>query len=123
MTDLSQFHYYDQKPQFTVELRVWGTASITVTADSKEDARAQAEAMIQDEDFVPDLEEADDIDINYVSEHPTRMYLVHDSARPSVTATSRITETCTPRQPTDNDTINYGRLGYGMSWAPADGAA
>ena len=71
MPDQGKFHYYDQPPIFTVNLRVSGTASLTIAAETREEAKAKAR-----DDFEADLEDCDDVDISYISEHPTRMYLI-----------------------------------------------
>ena len=44
MPDQGKFHYYDQPPRFTVNLRVSGTASLTIAAETHEEARAQVAA-------------------------------------------------------------------------------
>ena len=76
MPDQGKFHYYDQPPIFTVNLRVSGTASLTIAAETREEAKAKAREIIERDDFEADLEDCDDVDISYISEHPTRMYLI-----------------------------------------------
>lgn len=49
-------------PEFMVDIRVHGRMSMTVTADSKEDANEKITAIVNDEFWEPDLDEADDVD-------------------------------------------------------------
>lgn len=120
MPDQGKFHYYDQPPIFTVNLRVSGTASLTIAAETREEAKAKAREIIERDDFEADLEDCDDVDISYISEHPTRMYLITRPESPSTTGTSKLLPGDLPREPNQRDRDTYARLGYKVSWEAAE---
>lgn len=49
-------------PEFMVDMRVQGRMSMTITADSKEEADEKVSALVNDDMWEPDLDEADDVD-------------------------------------------------------------
>ena len=120
MPDQGKFHYYDQPPRFTVNLLVSGTASLTIAAETHEEAKAKAWEIIKRDDFEVDLEDWDDVDISYISEHPTRMYLITRPESHSTTGTSKILPGDLPREPDQRDRDTYARLGYKVSWEAAE---
>lgn len=114
--DPSKFHYYDQPQEYTVKLRVWGTASLTVSAASPDEARSKAEEIIDRDDFEVDLEECEDVEIDCVIKHPTRIYLVKRENYPGISATSRLMPGDEPREPSDSDRRTVEGFGYTPSW-------
>lgn len=56
--------------RFAVTYTVHGTATDIVEAESLEAAKALIEEQLEDEDFIPDLDEADDVDFDVREMHP-----------------------------------------------------
>ncbi|KRW94297.1 hypothetical protein [Paracoccus sp. MKU1] len=77
---------------------------------------AKAEEIIDADDFEVDLEEAVDVDINYISKHPTRMYLIRRDDNPNVSATSKLMPGDEPREPDERDRMVAENMGYAVSW-------
>lgn len=118
--DPSKFHYYDRPQEFIVNLRVSGTASLTIRAETHEDAEAKAWEIIERDDFEADLEDCDDVVINCISKSPTRMYLITRPESPSTTGTSKLLPGDLPVEPDQRDRDTYARLGYKVSWEAAE---
>lgn len=67
----------DERPgEYRVRFHVRGTIETTIDASSLEEARAKAEAMVEDEDSCLELDSADDVDIAYVHREPKRYRMI-----------------------------------------------
>lgn len=74
--DKSLFSVDERANQYEVKFDVCGSIRMTFTADSVEDARNQADAMVQgDDDFGCELDEADEIRVRTPRRH-SPMYRV-----------------------------------------------
>ncbi|GEC40101.1 hypothetical protein [Sinorhizobium meliloti] len=87
----------DERPgEYEATFSVRGTIRVTIKAGSLEKARAKADAMTQDEEFGLELDEADDVSVNWVG-RPLPMFLVtRDGKKMKV---SRLQPGDVPRQP------------------------
>lgn len=75
LPDPADFSVKERPNEYEVSFRVSGTVTRTIIASSKQEAREKAEQMIDDEDFDGDLDEAGEVEIDYISKHPD-MYRV-----------------------------------------------
>lgn len=87
----------DERPgEYEATFSVRGTIRVTIKAGSVEEARAKADAMTEDEEFGLELDEADDVSVNWVG-RPLPMFLVtRDGKKMKV---SRLQPGDVPRQP------------------------
>ncbi|RVG94267.1 hypothetical protein CN221_16385 [Sinorhizobium meliloti] len=87
----------DERPgEYEATFSVRGTIRVTIKAGSVEEARAKADAMTEDEEFGLELDEADDVSVNWVG-RPLPMFLVtRDGKKMKV---SRLQPGDLPRQP------------------------
>ncbi|RVG72469.1 hypothetical protein CN223_27910 [Sinorhizobium meliloti] len=87
----------DERPgEYEATFSVRGTIRVTIKAGSLEEARAKADAMTEDEEFGLELDEADDVSVNWVG-RPLPMFLVtRDGKKMKV---SRLQPGDVPRQP------------------------
>lgn len=87
----------DERPgEYEATFSVRGTIRVTIKAASLEEARAKADAMTEDEEFGLELDEADDVSVNWVG-RPLPMFLVtRDGKKMKV---SRLQPGDLPRQP------------------------
>ncbi|ASP63358.1 hypothetical protein [Sinorhizobium meliloti] len=87
----------DERPgEYEATFSVRGTIRVTIKAGSLEEARAKADAMTEDEEFGLELDEADDVSVNWVG-RPLPMFLVtRDGKKMKV---SRLQPGDLPRQP------------------------
>ncbi|MQW28455.1 hypothetical protein GHK69_24185 [Sinorhizobium meliloti] len=99
MTELSNKADFiaDERPgEYEATFSVRGTIRVTIKAESLDEARAKADAMTEDEEFGLELDEADDVSLNWVGK--TRpMYLVTREGR--TMQVSRLEPGDLPRQP------------------------
>ncbi|RVJ77590.1 hypothetical protein [Sinorhizobium meliloti] len=66
----------DERPgEYEATFSVRGTVRVTIKAGSLEEARAKADGMTEDEEFGLELDEADDVSVNWVG-RPLPMFLV-----------------------------------------------
>jgi len=69
----------DEKPgEYGIRFRVKGEIRLTIKAESKEDAKAQAEAMLEDEDFGLELDEVDEVRVDYVYKTPAMFRVMRE---------------------------------------------
>jgi|GEM_PF-3203195 len=62
----------DERPgEYEATFSVRGTIRVTIKAGSLEEARAKADAMTEDEEFGLELDEADDVSLNWVGRQDT----------------------------------------------------
>ncbi|MQX89173.1 hypothetical protein [Sinorhizobium meliloti] len=66
--------------EYEATFSVRGTIRVTIKAGSLEEARAKAGAMTEDEEFGLELDEADDVSVNWVG-RPLPMFLVTRDGR------------------------------------------
>lgn len=87
----------DERPgEYEATFEVRGTIRLTIKAASQEEAEAKAETMTEDDEFGLELDEADEVTVNWVS-RPLPMYLVtRDGKKMKV---SRLQSGDLPRQP------------------------
>ncbi|RVO33126.1 hypothetical protein CN093_28640 [Sinorhizobium meliloti] len=87
----------DERPgEYEATFSVRGTIRVTIKAGSLEEARAKADAMTEGEEFGLELDEADDVSVNWVG-RPLPMFLVtRDGKKMKV---SRLQPGDFPRQP------------------------
>jgi hypothetical protein len=89
----------DERPgEFEVRFSVRGEICLTINAESLEDAKAQAEAMTEDEDFGTEVDTAEEVRVEHVRKSRP-MYLVTRNGRPM--RVSRLEDGDAPRQPTE----------------------
>lgn len=82
--------------EYEATFSVRGTIRVTIKAGSLEEARAKADAMTEDEEFGLELDEADDVSVNWIG-RPLPMFLVtRDGKKMKV---SRLQPGDVPRQP------------------------
>jgi hypothetical protein len=87
----------DERPgEYEATFEVRGTVRLTIKAASQDEAEAKAEAMTEDEEFGLQLDEADEVAVNWVS-RPLPMYLVTRDGRKM--KVSRLQLGDVPRQP------------------------
>ncbi|MDX0318735.1 hypothetical protein GOC38_13880 [Sinorhizobium meliloti] len=99
MTDLPNKADFiaDERPgEYEATFSVRGTIRVTIKAGSLAEARAKADAMTEDEEFGLELDEADDVSVNWVG-RPLPMFLVTRDGRKM--KVSRLQPGDLPRQP------------------------
>ena len=99
MTDApneSDFSYSEKPREFTVTFDVQGAVRRTVYANSIEDARDKAGAMLEDESEEWVIDEADSVRISYVGKSP-KMFRVTRGGKPM--QVSRLASGDVPREP------------------------
>jgi len=89
----------DEKPgEYEVRFRVTGRISMPFVAESKEDAMAQAEKMMDDETFGLDLDAVDDVHVDYIYKSPAMYRVVRNGVKMQV---SHLQPGDKPRDPED----------------------
>ena len=99
MTDLPNKADFiaDERPgEYEATFSVRGTIRVTIKADSLEEAKKKAEAMAEDEEFGLEIDEANEVNVDWV-ERPLPMYLATRDGRPMRTTHPRPGDA--PRQP------------------------
>ncbi|MCA1490129.1 hypothetical protein I6F11_04245 [Ensifer sp. NBAIM29] len=87
----------DERPgEYQATFDVRGRITVTIKAGSLEEARAKADAMSEDDEFGLELDDADDVTVNWVG-RPLPMYLVTRDGRKM--KVSRLQPGDVPRQP------------------------
>ncbi|AAL49646.1 unknown [Sinorhizobium phage PBC5] len=87
----------DERPgEYEASFEVRGTITVTIKAESLDEARTKADEMAQDEEFGLELHEADDVSLRRVSK-TVPMYLVTREGR--TMKVSRLQAGDLPRQP------------------------
>ena len=89
----------DELPgEFEARFSVRGEIRLTIKADSLEDARAKAEAMLEDENFALELDEADEVSVDNVWKSNPMFLVTRDGQTMRV---STLQEGDEPREPTE----------------------
>ncbi|OCP36764.1 hypothetical protein [Ensifer sp. LC163] len=99
MTDLPNKADFiaDERPgEYEATFEVRGTIRVTIKAESLQEAEAKAEVMAEDDEFGLELDEADEVSVNWVS-RPLPMFLVTRDGRKM--KVSRLQPGDVPRQP------------------------
>jgi len=84
--------------EFEALFSVRGEIRMTIKAESLDDAKAKAAAMLEDENFGTEIDGVDDIEIERVWKSPT-MYLVNRAGE--VMQTSHLQDGDIPREPNE----------------------
>lgn len=97
--DLSAFQADERAREYSVRFDVRGEIYMTIQADSLEAAKAQAEAMVQDDGFGSDLDEVTNADVVSVYKSPPLFFVTRDGRAMKV---SRLEVDDIPRKPDEN---------------------
>lgn len=96
--DESQFSKNERPNAYEARFAIRGEVLVTITADSAEDAKAKAEAMLDDEDFGLELDDVTDASVDYVWKTPAMFRVTREGRTMQV---SRLEEGDTPREPNE----------------------
>jgi hypothetical protein len=92
----SDFQQNERPNEYEVRFRVEGEISVTIKADSLDDARAKAQVMADDEEFGLDLDQAEDVSIARVWKSQPMFLVTRDGKSMQV---SRLEDGDLPREP------------------------
>lgn len=94
--DASEFLKNEKPREYEARFSVSGEVRVTIMADSKEEAKAKAEAMLDDEEFGVDLDEVSDASLAWISKAGPMFLVTRDGRRMQV---SHLQDGDQPRQP------------------------
>lgn len=89
----------ERATQYEARFQVEGEMHVTIHADSKEEAKAKAEAMLEDENFGMELDDVSEVKLRHIWKSPV-MYLVTRDGR--TMQVSRLEAGDQPRQPDES---------------------
>lgn len=81
----ADFSVNERPNEYAVSVRVTGEITLTLTAESIEDARAQANAKLDDEEFGLELDEVTDARISYVAKTKPMFRVLRDGKKTQTT--------------------------------------
>lgn len=79
--DKSLFSVNERPREYEATFNVRGTISVTLHADSLEEAKSAAKALLDDEEFGCEIDQVDSVDLNYVFKTPP-MFRVTRAGKP-----------------------------------------
>lgn len=94
--DASAFSTNERHNEYEATFRVSGRVTVTIIADSKEDAETKARAMMDDEEFGLDPNEADEVDLDFIRKTPPMYRVIRDG---KIMQSGRLMEGDLPREP------------------------
>lgn len=97
-----EFLRNERPNEYEVRFRVEGEISVTIKAESLEDAQVKAQAMAEDEEFGHELDQVEDIDIARVWKSQPMFLVTRDG---KAMQTSHLKEGDLPRKPTSFDSF------------------
>lgn len=90
------FSVNEQEGKYDAAFDIRGTIRVRIDASDIDDAKSQAEAMLDDQDFGLELDEVDDAEVNYVLACPPMYRVLEDGQKMQV---SHLRAGHTPREP------------------------
>jgi hypothetical protein len=89
----------DERPrEYQARIRVRGSITMTIYADSEEKARDHVSTIIDDEDWCPELDDVEDVDVDYLRKTGPVYRVMRDGKAMQV---SHLLPGDTPRDPTE----------------------
>jgi hypothetical protein len=95
----ADFSVNERPREYRVAVDVRGSMSMTIYADSEQDARKQVEALFADDNWIPDLDDIDDLFIRDLYKAAPMYRVVRDGQTMQV---GRLLPGDIPREPNEN---------------------
>jgi len=91
-----EFSVNERQDEYQVTFRVRGTIHLEIKASSLEEAKEKARSMCEDENFGLELDEADEVDVDFVRKSPPMYRVTREGRKMQV---SRLLSGDEPREP------------------------
>lgn len=96
--NINGFYENVRADEYEARFDIQGELSVTIKAASPEEAKAKAEAMMEDPEFGLEMDEVDRIDLSFVRKTPPMFLVERDGRKMQV---SRLQDGDRPREPDD----------------------
>jgi hypothetical protein len=95
---MNEFLKNERPNEYEARFSVRGEITVTIKADSLDEAKEKAAAMVEDEDFGLELDEADEVDLRRVQKTPPMFLVTRDG---KAMQTSHVQPGDIPREPSE----------------------
>lgn len=96
--NINGFYENVRADEYEARFDIQAELSVTIKASSPEEAKAKAEAMMEDPEFGVDVDEVTGINLSFISKTPPMFLVERDGRKMQV---SRLQDGDTPRAPDD----------------------